>query len=755
MPPGHLYQFGEFSLDPEERLLFRQSETVSLTPKALDTLLLLVENHGHVVDKDTLLKQIWPETFVEEGSLTRNISTLRKVLGDAADGQHFIETIPKRGYRFVAEVRHTSEAAQRATDVPSWASSVSAPQPAMLGETMVGSTLALTSKGAKALQASWWLWRLLVAVALLPGLVGLLFLLSPWRHMEHSRPVRAFVPAPQGARFVMTGDQAGPVILSPDGSKMAFVASATEGGSLLFVRSLDALSSSPLPGTEGAAFPFWSMDGRSLGFFADRKLKRVDLGGALPVGLADAPTARGGSWSRRGIIIFAPDYQGGLFQVPADGGSPTPVTRLSNGQTGHRFPHFLPDQRHFIYLAVNNSAPAGEQTALYFTSIDGEENRLLTRSDSDAVYASGFILFMRGSTLFAQALDPDRGVLTGDPVPTVERVLYDTGTWKGVFSASETGTLAYQLSGSLHGNELLWLDRTGRPLRQVGSKTDQFNLRLSRDGKQLAVTVEENPTTEIQIYDLALGTQRRLSSQNTADQDDAVWSPDGGRLAFSAKRGGDKFRLYEVDLAGGRVKLLLTAADDVWPTDWSPDGRYLLYAEGDHEGQTRSNIWVLPRNSPEKFFSLTRTPSRDDEARFSPDGHWVTFSSNVSGRDEVYVVAFPESASAQPSTVLSAGLKPQRWQVSKAGGLYPRWRRDGKELFFVSREGIVMVASVSRRSSELVFGSPRPLFRVPPLAPYFSFEISPDGKEVLVNSAAEHGSAPITVVMNWTADLAR
>ncbi len=501
MAAGRLYEFGEFRLDPAERLLFRSGTHVPLPPKAADILVLLVERRGHLVDKDTLLKEIWPDTFVEEGSLTQNVSVLRKILTEGRDGKELIETIPRRGYRFIASVKEVPEAIASpgsARDVPP------ATQPATLPSRrfVIGALAALV----------------------LALVVALGVFLRSSRPVSHPRPSRTFVPAPEGTSFLMTGDLGGAVILSPDGSALAFVASAPEGGSMIWLRSLDSLSSQPLRGTEGASFPFWSPDGRSIGFFADGKLKRVDLPGEAPVILADAPTNRGGSWSRRGIIVFAPGYQTGLFQVPADGGAATPVTSLRDlAQTSHRFPHFLPDGAHFVYLGANNAASSGEQTELYFDSLDGKARRRLTRSDSGAVYASGYLLFMRGSTLFAQRFDPDQGLLKGEPIPTVERVAYDAATWKGVFAASETGTLAYQLSGKFSGTEMVWVERSGRPLGLLGPELDQFNLRISPDGKRLAVTAEGNPTTDIWVYDLSAAASHQRFTFDAADHDDPVW----------------------------------------------------------------------------------------------------------------------------------------------------------------------------------------------------------------------------------------
>src|SRR2546426_352061 len=301
-----------------------------------------------------------------------------------------------------------------------------------------------------------------------------------------ARIVRSFILPPEKATFHLTGFGAGPVAVSPDGLTLVFTAKASEGKDLLWIRSLDALLARPLSGTEGASYPFWSPDSKFVGFFAEGKLKKISVAGGPALTLCDAPDARGGTWNRAGVILFEPEWRAPIYRVPAAGGTPQPVTQFdkSRGETTHRWPYFLPDGRHFLYLGGTHSQGVkSEANAIFLASLDSPERRLLVNARSNAAYGEGFLLFVREKTLLAQPFDPNRQELSGDPVPVVEKVQYDAGYFTAIFSASENGVLAYQAdTGSTSLSQLVWLDRSGKRVGTVGAPADYWIPRLSHDG---------------------------------------------------------------------------------------------------------------------------------------------------------------------------------------------------------------------------------------------------------------------------------
>ncbi|HSO73548.1 MAG TPA: protein kinase, partial [Blastocatellia bacterium] len=448
--------------------------------------------------------------------------------------------------------------------------------------------------------------------------------------------IRFSIPSPEKATSVYD-----PTI-SPDGSRLAFVATA-EGKTTLWVRPLGSLAAQPLPGTEGASFPFWSPDNQFIGFFSQGKLKKIPLSGGPPTTLGDAPDGRGGTWSRDGVILFSPGWTTGVHRVSAAGGAATVVTTPdgSRQENGHYWPSFLPDKRHFLYFAYGSQP---EEIGIYLASLDGRERQRLMPADSNAVYAAsergGFLLFVREETLLAQPFDAADGRLTGEPFRLADQVQANALSEEGVFSVSENGVLVYGASASSGGQQLGWFDRAGKPLGVIRFPGTDVYHALSPDEKRVAVSRLDLQTrnADIWLLDLERGTESRFTV-NTATDLAPVWSPDGSRIVWNSNREG-LANLYQKAATGsGQDELLLKA--DNWKTaeDWSGDGQFILYTE--NNPKTKGDLWILPLEGERKPFPYAQTPFNEEHGRFSPDSRWIAYTSDESGSYEVYIGAFP------------------------------------------------------------------------------------------------------------------
>ena len=439
--------------------------------------------------------------------------------------------------------------------------------------------------------------------------------------------------------------------------------------SSLWVQSLDSTEARKLEGTQSPYDPFWSPDGRDIAFFARGKLWRIALTGGPPRIICDVPDGRGGTWNRDDVIVFARDGAGSLYRVPAAGGTPEPVTALdeSRQEIGHWRPHFLPDGRRFLYLVQSRDSTHG---GIYAGGLDGRTPERVAAIDAAVTFAPpGFLLFVRERTLMAQPIDADRLRTTGDPFPIARDVEY-VPTWGAEgFSISQTGILAYQ-AGSRVMRRLVWFDRSGKELGVLSAPGEWGMPHISPDGKQVAVSQIDPQTRNgsLWLIDIARGNTSRLTF-GTHQETSPVWSPDGGRIAFSSNREGSN-QISQRLLIGGRSEELLVKPDlYAEPDDWSRDGRFLVY--GTYGLNT--DLWLLPLSEDRKPIALATTPFNEQDARFSPDGEWVTYESDESGRMEVYVQRVPPTG--------------EKWQVSTSGGENPRWARSTRELFYESMPG--------------------------------------------------------------------
>ncbi len=589
------------------------------------------------------------------------------------------------------------------------------------------------------------LWMTATAVLGLATLVLLAgFVFLQWGAPD-IEPLRAYILPPEGAAIPASGISGGPAVISPDGKLLAFVAATPEGTRLLWVRPLGSLAAQSLAGTEGAMFPFWSPDSRSLGFFALGKLKRIDLAGGPPLPLCDVGGARGGAWNSGGMILFTPSSTSGLFLVSASGGKATPLTKLDLSGAGgsHRWPHFLPDGKHFLYLnrgAVPSSTVTGTE-GVYVASLDGRLNKLLVRAVSNMAYSSGYLLFARESGLTAQAFDAKRLEITGDSIAVAGQVQFDVLFSLAAFSASKKGVLTYHSGGARQNStRLVWFDATGKELGVLGDQEVYFGLRLSPDGKKAAVDLVDVATRnwDVWIYDLSRGARTRFTFDPAIDRY-PVWSPDGNRIVFASGRKGP-FSLYAKPSGGaGADEPLLVTAPNLYPADWSPDGRYILYSPDDP--RTGRDLWVLPLFGDRKPLPFLQTQFNENQyARFSPDGRWVAYVSDESGADQVYVAPFPGPGG--------------KWQISASGGNFPAWRGDGKEIVFLSTDDKLVATAVNARGADFQVGTSRTLFQARPARIGLPFDVSRDAQRFLMNTApAERSGIPVTLVVNWTAGL--
>jgi serine/threonine protein kinase len=584
------------------------------------------------------------------------------------------------------------------------------------------------------------------AVAATAVLLSAALAVPAWRHLREEP-----APAPLETRTeISTPATDDPVsfALSPDGTKVVYVA-AGEGGPRLWLRPLASSAAQPLDGTEGATSPFWSPDSGSIGFFAGGRLKRLDLPEGQPQVLASATAPRGAAWHADGFIVFAPTV-GPLFQVAATGGDPVPVTKLGTS-TSHRFPHFLPGGRQFLFFVQGTEETQG----IYLGSLDASDARRLTASDTGGVFlapgqgltgdtpVSGWLVWMQGGSLRAQRLDVASQRLTGDPVTLAASIEYDTDTFAGGFSVSSGGVLAYRSTAGAQRRQLAWFDRTGKPLGPLGTPDENRMQvpRVSPDSRRVVVqrTVEGN--TDLWLLD---GARTSRFTFDAALDRNGVWSFDGRSIAFDSNRSGVRNIYVKPSGGAGAETELVRSPQNMLATDWSRDGRFLLFFSVDP--QNARDIWVAPLEGDRTPWVFLQTRFDERWAHFSPDGRWVAYMSNESGNEEIYVRPFTERGRDPVS---------RQWQVSTGGGIHPTWRPDGRELYFLAPDGQMMGAPIDSRGTELNLGTPVALFPTHIVGggadalQFKQYDIAPDGRFLINTPSGSTVASPITILQNW------
>jgi eukaryotic-like serine/threonine-protein kinase len=559
----------------------------------------------------------------------------------------------------------------------------------------------------------------------------------------HPSPVvRSFILPPQGMSFVTMAPSSGPPAISPDGTRLVFSARDEKGKILLYLRALNSVTPGALPGTDDASYPFWSPDGQEIGFFAGGKLKKISANGGPPQILCESTNGRGGAWSKEGVIVFAPGPSQSLFRVSSTGGAPELATKLdaARGENSHRRPFFLPDGRHFLFWA--RSSRGVQEHAVYVGTLGSLAVKPVMKSELMALYVPDYVLFLRDQTLMAQPFSARRLEINGAATPIAEYLAINSTTNRPIFTASDNGTLVYQTGSTQGGWRLQWFTRDGKESGSVADLAPYLDPAISPDGTRVAAAVLTGQgTADLWIFDLARSTKTRLTF-GSGIQRYPVWTPDG-KTIFYGSNGRGMFQIYSKAADGTGQEQVLMEGDEALtvPLCVSSDQRYLVYMRLSPDHKTGTDIWTLPLVGERKPFPVVQTPFDDREAAISPDGRWMAYQNNESGRSEVYVTAFP-----------SGGAK---WQVSIRGGTNPSWRRDGKELFFLDPADNLVAVDVNSLGNVARMGTPHVLFHANGVqtqqGPY---AVSADGKKFLINSGdVKEESQPLTLVQNWPSQL--
>ena len=579
-------------------------------------------------------------------------------------------------------------------------------------------------------------WAIAIATTAAAAIVGGLYVQS---RQPQSSPADSGAVAIRSEIVVPANTIVGAMVLSPDGRRLVFVG---RNGltTRLWVRPLDSVTASPIGNTEGADYPFWSPDGKSVGFFADSKLKRVEIVGGPAQSLADAPNGRGGTWSRDGVIVFSPNSQT-LSRVSSAGGPVQEITTLdaSRGELSHRWPVFLPDGQRFLYLAQGS---VEENRGLFVASLDRTLRKFLVRTEDSGAYAEpGYLLFLRDSTLMAQRFRSDTLSLEGSSSELAAPVGVN-GLEQAQFVISSR-TLVYRRGAFVGRSELVWHDRSGQRVGQIGSADDFRAVRISPDGRSVAFALEDRRvgTPDVWIHDIATNRERRFTFDPGTDRD-PIWSPDGSRLAVRSNRA-ELFNVYlrAVNSVGGE-QLVYDSKENANIHDWSRDARFMLFTRLDPKGRNGRDIWVLPLDGTASH-PLFEAPLNQEYPRFSRNGRLLSYQTDDSGRNKVFVVPYP--------------ITGDKWEISADGGFQPIWRADGTELFYVAPDSTIMAVAVREKKDVVEFGTPQRLFQapltvLPARQPSWTWDVSPNGQRFLLMLAIDD-EAPVTLVTNWQADL--
>jgi serine/threonine protein kinase/roadblock/LC7 domain-containing protein len=566
-------------------------------------------------------------------------------------------------------------------------------------------------------------------------------------------------PPPETRVDIVTPATGQPVsfALSPDGRQIVFVAS-DDKVSRLWLRSLSKTTAQPLTGTDGATYPFWSPDGNSVGFFAGGALKRLDLGGGAPKTLAPATNGTGGTWNADGVIVFSPSSTSALMRVSSDGGAAKAVTTVGPQQIGHLNPQFLPDGRRLLFT-VNGAA---DVNGIYLGGLDGSSTTRLESGLISGVYApAGWLLWVRAGSLLAQRLDVERTALTGEPVTLADGVATDPGTVRGAVSVAATGLVAYRVAGGDQ-RQLTWFDRSGTQRGVVGEPDNTWiEPCVSPDGRRIAAVRIDQRNQDIWLLD---GARANRFTFDPGQDIFPVWSPDNARIVYTSRRTGTGALYHKLTSGAGVEEQFLSTDQTITASSWSPDGRFLMYTSADPK--TNADLWIMPMSGANasaaarsdqkmsggdrKPFVFLKTPFREAYGTFSPDGRWVAYHSNESGRTEVYVRPFIPPDATGTAAAVAGG----QWQVSIAGGIHPLWRSDGKELYYINPDGAVMAAPIKVNGATLEPGAPVMLFPTHILGGGADiqigrqYDVTADGR-FLINTLLNEAAAPITLLQNW------
>jgi eukaryotic-like serine/threonine-protein kinase len=529
--------------------------------------------------------------------------------------------------------------------------------------------------------------------------------------------------------------------LSPDGQRLVFAAAGDDGkGQQLWLRSLDSLTIQLLAGTSGATYPLWSPDGRYVGFFADQRLKKTEISSGTVQILCDAVDGRGASWSRKDVIVFAPQPFGPLFEVSAAGGTPVQVTSVESTDVTHRNPHFLPDGERLLFYS-GRTATNEEENGIYSLDLDTKKVALVARENSEGIYVEpGYLVFVRNGNLMAQSFDARRLSLAGQAVPIAERVLYNPDRFTGGYSLSDTGLLLFDSGSGVMKSQLTWFEVGGKKLGTVAEPAAFLSISISPDGKRALAHVGTAPES-LWMYDLNRGIARRFTSGSETFFTPA-WSPDGRLVVYT---GSNRYLYLQASDAISEVQKLQTGQITTIPGSWSPDGRMVVFTSQTSQG---GDLWIQSMEGDKKPYAFLVTPASEIEGAISPDGRWIAFASDETGRYELYVTSFPSPGGKR--------------QISSDGADAPQWLNAGRQLAYINAERKLVIVDVDARGQQFEIGQYQVLFGGKPLpalphdpsgwdVPVY---LTSDGKRILLPVPLETDSSrPLTLVTNWTTAL--
>lgn len=727
-----IYKFPPYEFDPDAGRLYKHGLRIKLQRKPQIVLAALLEERGKILTRQELYKRLWTDgTFVDyEQGLNVAVKKLRHALCDPSDTPKYVATMSGAGYRFIADVEKVEAGAEPTN--PSLGSlqperwttpSSTSWAPGDRTPVSSGSSRNLGSR------------RSVVLVALSVVLISVLLVdLGRFVLRRHLIGTKSTIAPPRGWEFVTTGDMTGSLVLSPDAANAVFGARNEKSQSMLFLRSMDSLTAEPIPGTEGAAMPFWSPDGAQIGFFANQQLKALHLADRsvhVICGVKENP--RGGTWETGDTILFADSTRGPILEVSASGGTPTAVTDLAQSNfTTHRWPESLPDRKHFLFLAASHDQASFSKPAVFLGSLDGRPPSFVVESDSNALFVAGQLLFVSGGKLLAQPFDPSTARVGTAARILTDTVEYDRGQWHAAFAATPQLLVFRQRPKTPGAQVIRFFDGSGRLVKTASHPGNFRGASISPDGKTVAASCDD-PGLNICLVHQD-GTLTRISDGpiNTSP----VWSPDGSSLAYATHRGAQRFGLVLKDLkAQNPEKVLMDSDISVAPTSWSPDQKELLIEREDAHGHFELAVFRL---ADQRYWNFLSAKYNVAAGRFSPDGKWVAYQSDESGQDQVYIASYPDPR--------------QKYVVSRGGGQAARWVQNGRELYFLDASDMIYRVRIETVGAGLKIGTPQPLFRpaiLPPPSDSESFDVS--GKEPLfvVDGNASKNDSEYTLVTSW------
>ena len=729
-------RFGPFLLDDTTRQLLKDARVVHLEPKAFELLTLLARRRPAVVAKAELHAHLWPDTFVADANLSNLIAEVREALGDHPRKPQFIRTAHGFGYAFCGD----------AADEPEESSSES-------GQGLAESASGVTAVGAHGGGIRRWRWAF--ASLIVVSLAGMTL-----RGLPTPAPsptvYRLKVDLGAGVPLAPINVQFGAAaVLSPDGSTIAFAARPNaDSAQQIYIRRLDRTDAVALTGTNGAVIPFFSPDGKSIGFFSNGTLKRIPVTGGAALTLAAAPDQRGGWWADDDTIVFSPDRRPGtrLMRVAAGGGEATPLRQGPHDQSFEFWPQVLPGGRGVLYTAGNTPSSFDNADLVIQPSPTGDRKVVQRGGYHGRYLPSGHLVFVHEGTLFAVKFDLDRLEATTQPVPVLEGVRSNSITAGAQFSISNDGLLAYLPGPSVGGGTVPhWMDREGHTVPMKMAPANWFNVSFAPDGRRLALEIRDS-AVDIWVHEMERGTLTRLTSDPASDYKPA-WTPDGRRIAFASTRDNPSTgNLYWQSADGtGSAMRLTTSTNAQQPGSWHPGGRFLMFEESSSGSDIDLMVMAVDGSdatgwTPGKPSVFVNDRNRQWDPAFSPDGRWLAYASAESGRAEIYVRAFPGPGG--------------KWQVSTAGGTLPSWSRTRSELLY-GMDGQIMVVPYVARDGSFDAGKPAPWSagRYEFRGPNRMLDLHPDGARVVLTlpSLSPNTALPdgVELIFNFFSELRR